>query len=158
MHLTFSHSVFFYFGLYITSLFRNNYLFIIVNCSKRIVCTNLILGWYCHDETWFAAKLFVSVSLYFVFLSQGYDMEDAMILNKSSFERGFAHGTVYKTEVYIVFGCIDAYVSPWFWFNMMYKCCCLLLPSQLKYHVASSCYVIMKKNRLGTLINILFWL
>ncbi|XP_002742157.1 DNA-directed RNA polymerase I subunit RPA2-like [Saccoglossus kowalevskii] len=29
----------------------------------------------------------------------GYDMEDAMILNKSSYERGFAHGTIYKTEV-----------------------------------------------------------
>ncbi|XP_051503671.1 DNA-directed RNA polymerase I subunit RPA2 isoform X2 [Myxocyprinus asiaticus] len=29
----------------------------------------------------------------------GYDMEDAMILNKSSWERGFAHGTVYKTEI-----------------------------------------------------------
>lgn len=28
----------------------------------------------------------------------GYDMEDAMILNKSSYERGFGHGTVYKTE------------------------------------------------------------
>ncbi|KAM8945485.1 DNA-directed RNA polymerase I subunit RPA2 [Pelodytes ibericus] len=28
----------------------------------------------------------------------GYDMEDAMILNKSSWERGFAHGTVYKTD------------------------------------------------------------
>lgn len=28
----------------------------------------------------------------------GYDMEDAMILNKSSVERGFAHGSVYKTE------------------------------------------------------------
>ena len=27
----------------------------------------------------------------------GYDMEDAMILNKSSMERGFGHGTVYKT-------------------------------------------------------------
>lgn len=27
----------------------------------------------------------------------GYDMEDAMILNKSAYERGFAHGTVYKT-------------------------------------------------------------
>ena len=27
----------------------------------------------------------------------GYDMEDAMILNKSSFERGFGHGVVYKT-------------------------------------------------------------
>jgi DNA-directed RNA polymerase I subunit RPA2 len=29
----------------------------------------------------------------------GYDMEDAMILNKSSFERGFGHGCVYKTKV-----------------------------------------------------------
>ncbi|XP_006005108.2 DNA-directed RNA polymerase I subunit RPA2 [Latimeria chalumnae] len=29
----------------------------------------------------------------------GYDMEDAMIVNKSSWERGFAHGTVYKTEL-----------------------------------------------------------
>lgn len=28
-------------------------------------------------------------------------MEDAMILNKSSFERGFAHGTVIKCEVCI---------------------------------------------------------
>ena len=27
----------------------------------------------------------------------GYDMEDAMILNKASFERGFGHGAVYKT-------------------------------------------------------------
>lgn len=29
----------------------------------------------------------------------GYDMEDAMILNKSSMERGLAHGTLYKTEM-----------------------------------------------------------
>lgn len=28
----------------------------------------------------------------------GYDMEDAMIINKSSFERGFGHGSVYKAE------------------------------------------------------------
>uniref|UniRef100_A0A182Y5R7 DNA-directed RNA polymerase subunit beta n=1 Tax=Anopheles stephensi TaxID=30069 RepID=A0A182Y5R7_ANOST len=28
----------------------------------------------------------------------GYDMEDAMILNKSAFERGFAAGNIYKTE------------------------------------------------------------
>lgn len=28
----------------------------------------------------------------------GYDMEDAMILNKSAWERGFAHGSVYKSE------------------------------------------------------------
>ncbi len=26
-------------------------------------------------------------------------MEDAMILNKASFERGFAHASVYKCEV-----------------------------------------------------------
>lgn len=28
----------------------------------------------------------------------GYDMEDAMILNKMAYERGFAHGLIYKTE------------------------------------------------------------
>ena len=28
----------------------------------------------------------------------GYDMDDAMILNKSSFERGFGHGVIYKSE------------------------------------------------------------
>lgn len=30
----------------------------------------------------------------------GYDMDDAMIINKSAHERGFAHGTIYKTKVY----------------------------------------------------------
>jgi len=30
----------------------------------------------------------------------GYDLEDAMIINKSSFERGFCHGSVYKSEKY----------------------------------------------------------
>ncbi|KAH6940188.1 hypothetical protein HPB50_026310 [Hyalomma asiaticum] len=29
----------------------------------------------------------------------GYDMEDAMVLNKSSVERGFKHGSIYKSEV-----------------------------------------------------------
>ncbi|KAF9930755.1 DNA-directed RNA polymerase I subunit rpa2 [Modicella reniformis] len=29
----------------------------------------------------------------------GYDMEDAMILNKSSHERGFGYGTIYKSEI-----------------------------------------------------------
>ena len=28
----------------------------------------------------------------------GYDMEDAMIINKSAYERGFAHGIIYKTK------------------------------------------------------------
>lgn len=29
----------------------------------------------------------------------GYDMEDAMILNKSSHERGFGYGTIYKSHI-----------------------------------------------------------
>lgn len=29
----------------------------------------------------------------------GYDMDDAMIISKSSHERGFAHGTIYKTKI-----------------------------------------------------------
>lgn len=29
----------------------------------------------------------------------GYDMEDAMIINKSAHERGFAHGTIYKSHI-----------------------------------------------------------
>lgn len=30
-------------------------------------------------------------------------MEDAMILNRASFQRGFAHATVYKSEVIITY-------------------------------------------------------
>jgi DNA-directed RNA polymerase beta subunit len=30
--------------------------------------------------------------------AQGYDMEDAMILNKSAFERGFGNGSVYLNK------------------------------------------------------------
>lgn len=29
----------------------------------------------------------------------GYDMEDAMIINKSAHERGFAYGTIYKSQI-----------------------------------------------------------
>ena len=31
-------------------------------------------------------------------LRAGYDMEDAMILNKAAVDRGLAHGTIFKTE------------------------------------------------------------
>ena len=30
----------------------------------------------------------------------GYDMDDAMIINKSAHERGFSHGTIFKTKIY----------------------------------------------------------
>lgn len=30
----------------------------------------------------------------------GYDMDDAMIINKSAHERGFGYGTIYKTKIY----------------------------------------------------------
>jgi DNA-directed RNA polymerase I subunit RPA2 len=29
----------------------------------------------------------------------GYDMEDAMILNKSAHERGFGYGTIYQSQI-----------------------------------------------------------
>jgi DNA-directed RNA polymerase I subunit RPA2 len=32
------------------------------------------------------------------FIVKGYDMEDAMIISKSAFERGFGHGCIYKSE------------------------------------------------------------
>jgi DNA-directed RNA polymerase I subunit RPA2 len=35
----------------------------------------------------------------FIYLYLGYDMEDAMVINKSSIERGFAHGAIYASEV-----------------------------------------------------------
>ena len=28
-------------------------------------------------------------------------MEDAMIINKGSYDRGFAHGSIYKAEVFL---------------------------------------------------------
>jgi DNA-directed RNA polymerase I subunit RPA2 len=34
----------------------------------------------------------------------GYDMEDAMIINKSAFERGFGHGSVYKQKIIDISG------------------------------------------------------
>jgi len=42
----------------------------------------------------------------------GYDMDDAMIVNKSSMERGFAHATVYKTHVLQVEGPAEVIANP----------------------------------------------
>lgn len=48
---------------------------------------------YCMDEFPNGANVVVAVLAY-----TGYDMEDAMILNKSAVERGLAHASLYKTE------------------------------------------------------------
>lgn len=49
---------------------------------------------YCMDEYPQGANAVVAVISY-----TGYDMEDAMIINKASYERGFGHGSVYKTTI-----------------------------------------------------------
>lgn len=40
----------------------------------------------------------------------GYDMEDAMIINKASFERGFCHGQIYHSE-FIELNAADSYFA-----------------------------------------------
>jgi DNA-directed RNA polymerase I subunit RPA2 len=49
---------------------------------------------YAMDEYPQGANAVVAVISY-----TGYDMEDAMIINKASYERGFGHGSVYKTII-----------------------------------------------------------
>jgi len=43
----------------------------------------------------------------------GYDMEDAMILNKSSYERGLAHGSIYKSE-FLDLSAVSSFLLPAF--------------------------------------------
>jgi len=49
---------------------------------------------YCMDEYPQGTNAIVAVIAY-----TGYDMEDAMIINRSAFQRGFGHGSMYKTMV-----------------------------------------------------------
>lgn len=48
---------------------------------------------YCIDELPLGTNAIVAVLAY-----SGYDMEDAMVLNKSSVDRGLCHGQIYQTE------------------------------------------------------------
>lgn len=71
----------------------DNKLFRIQNPQSPIVQTKAHRE-YCMDEYPQGCNAVVAVISY-----TGYDMEDAMIINKSSYERGFGHGSVYKTKV-----------------------------------------------------------
>ena len=69
----------------------DNKLYRIQNIQAPIVQTKTHSE-YCMDEYPQGCNAVVAVIAY-----TGYDMEDAMIISKSSFERGFGHGSVYKT-------------------------------------------------------------
>jgi len=57
----------------------------------------------------------------------GYDMEDAMILNKGSFDRGFAYGSIYKTELIDLSKIVgDRSVNVTFGINPNDPCCAKL--------------------------------
>ncbi len=58
------------------------------------IVQNVAQGTFMMDEYPHGANAVVAVISY-----TGYDMEDAMILNKSSYERGFGHARVYKTKL-----------------------------------------------------------
>lgn len=57
---------------------------------------NAVVG-KCAPDLLFDPFLLISFFLAAVLSYTGFDMEDAMILNKSSYERGFGHASVYKT-------------------------------------------------------------
>jgi DNA-directed RNA polymerase I subunit RPA2 len=71
----------------------DNKLYRIQNPQAPIVQTQTHRD-YSMDEYPQGANAVVAVISY-----TGYDMEDAMIINKAAFERGFGHGSVYKTKV-----------------------------------------------------------
>ena len=67
-------------------------------CCGTVVLLSIILSHvFC-----FSGRLYYVLPWQYCF--QGYDMEDAMILNKGSVERGFKHATVYKSEVGVAVG------------------------------------------------------
>lgn len=71
----------------------DNKLFRIQNTQVPLVQTSAHRE-YCMDEYPQGCNAVVAVISY-----TGYDMEDAMIINKAAYERGFGHGCVYKTKI-----------------------------------------------------------
>ena len=65
-----------------------------INFPQSPLVRNKLYDYYHVDDYPMGTNAIVAVISY-----SGYDMEDAMILNKASFERGFGHGVVYSTEI-----------------------------------------------------------
>jgi DNA-directed RNA polymerase I subunit RPA2 len=72
---------------------NDNKLYRIQNVQAPLVQTKAHRE-YCMDEYPQGVNAVVAVISY-----TGFDMEDAMIINKAAYERGFGHGSVYKTQV-----------------------------------------------------------
>ncbi|KAJ1438517.1 hypothetical protein B484DRAFT_444535 [Ochromonadaceae sp. CCMP2298] len=72
----------------------DNKLYRIQNCQAPVVQTQSHRD-YSMDDYPQGCNAVVAVISY-----TGYDMEDAMIINKAAYERGFGHGCVYKTHTY----------------------------------------------------------
>ncbi|KAF2076943.1 hypothetical protein CYY_001781 [Polysphondylium violaceum] len=70
----------------------DNKLYKIQNPQKPIVHTKNQFKYRINDYPHGANAVIAVIS------NTGYDMEDAMIINKSAYERGFGHGSVYKNE------------------------------------------------------------
>ena len=62
----------------------------VVKDNSWVGCTSLARNWRCCYLPVVCGRTFL--------LGAGYDMEDAMILNKSAVERGLGHATMLKTE------------------------------------------------------------
>jgi DNA-directed RNA polymerase I subunit RPA2 len=65
-----------------------------IQTPQSPVCKTAVYKDYDIDQYPIGANAIVAVISY-----TGYDMEDAMIVNKAAFERGFGHASVYKTEI-----------------------------------------------------------
>mmetsp|Transcript_20716 Transcript_20716/g.39431 ORF Transcript_20716/g.39431 Transcript_20716/m.39431 type:complete len:1285 (-) Transcript_20716:129-3983(-) len=63
-------------------------------CPQKPIVRTEMYNQYNFDEHPQGTNAIVAVITY-----TGYDMEDSMIINKHSFERGFGHGIVYKTKI-----------------------------------------------------------
>ena len=64
-----------------------------ITTPQSPICRTRLYDSYHVDEYPLGTNSVVAVLAY-----TGYDMEDAMIINKSAIERGFMHGAMYKTE------------------------------------------------------------